>query len=118
MNEIIIIIAVIVLLLVILSFLLFFVTKRVNLLMKNTFVDKLNEFDFLIKDKENKISELNEEISNKEKITRKDMMAWIQEIKTTGKILQKDNVKFIIDIIMWVVVIKRLKIVSIIMLKM
>ena len=33
----------------------------------------------------------------KEKITRKDMMAWIQEIKTTGKILQKDNVKFIID---------------------
>ena len=66
MNEIIIIIAVIVLLLVILSFLLFFVTKRVNLLMKNTFVDKLNEFDFLIKDKENKISELNEEISNKE----------------------------------------------------
>ncbi len=34
--------------------------------MKNTFVDKLNEFDFLIKDKENKVSELNEEISNKE----------------------------------------------------
>ena len=64
MNRIIIITAVVVLL-ILLFLLLFYITKRVNLLMKEVFVDKLKEFDFLIDDKEKKLSELNNEITSK-----------------------------------------------------
>lgn len=42
-------------------------TKRVNVLIKNLFVDKLQEYDYLIDDKEKKIDELNTTIDKKKK---------------------------------------------------
>ena len=65
MNEIFIIIGVVVILLLVFTLLLFYISKRVNLLIKKIFVDRLQEFDFLIEDKEKKINELNGEISNR-----------------------------------------------------
>jgi len=66
MNEIILVIVVITALLIVLTTLIYYVIKRVNLLMKSIFLDKLSQLDFLSEEKENKISELNKEISLKE----------------------------------------------------
>ena len=65
MNEIIIAIIVVVVLLLILASLFLFTVRRVNVLVKKVFVDKLQEYDFLIEDREKKIEELNENIEIK-----------------------------------------------------
>ena len=65
MNEIVLAIIVVVVLLVILASLFLFTVKRVNILVKKIFVDKLQEYDFLIDDKEKKIEELNGNIEIK-----------------------------------------------------
>lgn len=65
MNEIILAIIIVVLLLLILAILFLFTVKRVNVLVKKIFVDKLQEYDFLIEDKEKKVEELNLELETK-----------------------------------------------------
>ena len=55
MNEIILAIIVVLILLIVLACLFLFTVKRVNVLVKKIFVDKLQEYDFLIDDKEKKI---------------------------------------------------------------
>ena len=65
MNEIILAIIIVVLLLLILAVLFLFTVKRVNILVKKIFVDKLQEYDFLIEDKEKKVEELNLELETK-----------------------------------------------------
>ncbi len=66
MSDIIIVIIAIIILLLILSFLLYYVTKRINVLSRNIFLNKIEEFDYLIGDKEQKVDELNATISKKE----------------------------------------------------
>ena len=66
MSDIVIVIIAIIVLLLILSFLLYYVIKRINLLSRNIFLNKIEEFDYLIGDKEQKIDELNTTISKKE----------------------------------------------------
>ncbi len=66
MSDIIIVIIAIVIILLILSFLLYYVTKRINVLSRNIFLNKIEEFDYLIGDKEQKVDELNAAISKKE----------------------------------------------------
>lgn len=65
MSDILLVIISISIILLILSFLLYYVIKRVNVLSRNIFLNKIEEFDFLIGDKERKIDELNKIISNK-----------------------------------------------------
>ena len=67
MNDIILIIGIIVILLVILTFLLYYVSKRVNIIFKESFLDKLEGFDDLIGEKEDKLEQLNSSIAGKEK---------------------------------------------------
>ena len=81
MNDIIIILIVVLVLLLILSLLLFYITKRVNVLVKKIFVDRLQEFDFLLEDKEKRVNELNNEITNKEEQLKKIDLELSKEIK-------------------------------------
>jgi hypothetical protein len=67
MNEILIAIFIVAVLLIILVFIFVSTTKRANVLIKNLFVDKLQEYDYLIDDKEKKIEELNQTIEKKKK---------------------------------------------------
>ena len=80
MNEVLLAIIVVVILLIILSFLFLFTVKRVNILVKKIFVDKLQEYDFLIDDKEKKIEELNKNIEQK-KNEEKDLEDIINKLK-------------------------------------
>ena len=88
MNEIVIILVVVIILLLILSLLLFYISKRVNKLVKKIFVDRLQEFDFLLEDKEKKVNELNEEISKKKEQIEKIKE---EEVKTAGLDVLKDS---------------------------
>ena len=67
MNEILLALGVVLIFLSILVILFSFTVKRVNVLMKKIFVDKLQEYDYLIDDKEKKIDELDETIDKKTK---------------------------------------------------
>ncbi len=67
MNEIVISIVVVAVLLAILTFLFIFVSRKTNILMKSKFVEKTEVFDFLIKEKEEKIAKLDSEIEDKQK---------------------------------------------------
>ena len=84
MNEIVLAIIVVVVLLVILASLFLFTVKRVNILVKKIFVDKLQEYDFLIDDKEKKIEELNGNIEIK-KNEEKELEDLINKLKTENK---------------------------------
>lgn len=66
MNEIILVTIVICCLLLIITTLILYVIKRVNLLTKSIFIDKLSQLDFLLEDKEKKLDELNKQISDNE----------------------------------------------------
>ena len=70
MSELLIIIIVIASLVLILTFLLSFIVKKTNSLMKNIFVDRMSEFDFLLEDKEKKVDELNDNIKKKTEIVQ------------------------------------------------
>jgi hypothetical protein len=65
MNEIVLAIIVVVILILILTILFLFTIRRVNVLVRKNFIDKLQEYDFLVEDKEKKIEELNKNIENK-----------------------------------------------------
>lgn len=65
MNEIVLAIIVVVILTLILTILFLFTIRRVNVLVRKNFIDKLQEYDFLVEDKENKIEELNKIIETK-----------------------------------------------------
>lgn len=68
MSEIVIAVCIVAVLLLILVFIFISTTKRANVLIKNLFVDKLQEYDYLIDDKEKKIEELNQTIEKKKKL--------------------------------------------------
>lgn len=80
MNEIILAIIVVLILLLILASLFLFTVKRVNILVKKIFVDKLQEYDFLIEDKEKKVEELNKDIETK-KNDEKELEDLISKLK-------------------------------------
>ena len=80
MNEIILAIIVVLILLLILASLFLFTVKRVNILVKKIFVDKLQEYDFLIEDKEKKVEELNKNIETK-KNDEKELEDLISKLK-------------------------------------
>ena len=65
MDEIIFAIIVVVILTLILTILFLFTIRRVNVLVRKNFIDKLQEYDFLVEDKENKIEELNKILETK-----------------------------------------------------
>ena len=67
MSEIFIAILVVLVLLSLLVVIFTFTVKRVNVIMKKTFVDKLQEYDYLIDDKEKKIKILDESLERKTK---------------------------------------------------
>lgn len=66
-SEILLAIAVVLVLLILLVFIFIFTVKRVNNLMKKTFVDRLQEYNYLIDDKEKKIELLDKSIDKKTK---------------------------------------------------
>jgi len=68
MEELLIIIGIVIFLVLILAFLISIIVKKTNILIKNVFVDKMSEFDYLIGDKERKVVELNDDINNKQKL--------------------------------------------------
>ncbi len=65
MDEVIFAIIVVVILTLILTILFLFTIRRVNVLVRKNFIDKLQEYDFLVEDKENKIEELNKILETK-----------------------------------------------------
>ena len=69
-NELIIVIITVCFLVFVLSFLLYFITKKTNVLMKNKFIDNASELDVLIADKEKMLDDLNKDIENKEKVIK------------------------------------------------
>lgn len=85
MNEIILAIGIVLFLLSLLVMILTFTVKRVNVLMKKTFVDKLQEYDYLINDKEKKIDFLDKSIDRKTKSYAK----LEQEVELLEKNLEK-----------------------------
>ena len=87
MDEIIFAIIVVVILTLILTILFLFTIRRVNVLVRKNFIDKLQEYDFLIEDKEKKIEELNIDIENKRKDTD-DL-----EIKISKLLAQKEEIQ-------------------------
>lgn len=80
MNEIILAIIVIASLIIILIFLFALTIKRVNILVKQIFVDKLQTYDFLIEDREKRIEELKTNIELKEK-KEKELDALITKLE-------------------------------------
>ncbi|MGM9878103.1 MAG: hypothetical protein ACI33S_05570 [Bacilli bacterium] len=81
MSEIIIAIIVVVVLLCILVILFAATSRRVNVLVRNIFVDKLQEYDFLIDNKEKKIDDLNNTIDKR----KKSYFKLEEEINELGK---------------------------------
>lgn len=67
MNEILIAIVIVAVLLLVLMLILTFMVKRINSMLKKIYVDKLQEYDFLINDKEERAIKLAGEIEEKEK---------------------------------------------------
>lgn len=91
MNEIILAIIVVLILLIVLACLFLFTVKRVNVLVKKIFVDKLQEYDFLIDDKEKKIEELNGNIEIK-KNEEKELEDLINKLKIEAEDFKKEEV--------------------------
>ena len=84
-------IGIVLFLLSLLVMILTFTVKRVNVLMKKTFVDKLQEYDFLIDDKEKKIEELNGNIEIK-KNEEKELEDLINKLKIEAEDFKKEEV--------------------------
>ena len=70
MQEVFWAIGIVAILLIILIVLVSSTVRRVNVLVKNIFIDKLQEYDYLIDDKEKKIDTLNEDISKKKTLIK------------------------------------------------
>lgn len=99
MNDIILAIIIVLVLLGLLVIILTFTVKRVNVIMKKTFVDKLQEYDYLIDDKEKKIDMLDKSIDRK----TKSYVKLEQEVEELEKSLEnveeikKEKIKLQID---------------------
>lgn len=72
-----------------------FTIKRVNILVKKIFVDKLQEYDFLIEDKEKKVEELNKDIETK-KSSERELQELIDKLKAEREDLKQEE----IDVVM------------------
>lgn len=92
MNEIILAIIVVLILLLILASLFLFTIKRVNILVKKIFVDKLQEYDFLIEDKEKKVEELNSNIETK-RTEQKELDEVIEKLKQKQEEFKQEDVE-------------------------
>ena len=99
MSEILIAIGVVLVLLSLLVIIFTFTVKRVNSLMKKTFVDKLQEYDYLIDDKEKKIELLEKNLDRKTKSYAKlereveeleKSLKNVEEVKREHIVLQTD----------------------------
>lgn len=90
MNEILLAIIVVLILLVILVSLFWLTIKRVNILVKKIFVDKLQEYDFLIEDKEKKVEELNSNIESK-KLEENEISDRIEKLKNSQIVVDKPS---------------------------
>ena len=77
MNEIVLVTIVVCCLLFIITSSIVYVIKRVNLLTKDIFIDKLSQLDFLLEDKEKKLDELNKKISD----NKSDLLVLEQKIE-------------------------------------
>lgn len=71
MNDVLIATIIVIVLLIVLIILFSFTVKRVRILLKKIFVDQLQEYDYLITDKEKKVINLDETINKKTKIYAK-----------------------------------------------
>ncbi|MBR4178889.1 MAG: hypothetical protein IKR57_06050 [Bacilli bacterium] len=94
MDELVLAIIVVLVLLSILTILFVFTVKRVNILMKKIFVDKLQEYDYLIDDKEKKIDSLDDTIDKKTKAYAK-LEQEVYELEKTLEdkvVVKTDNV--------------------------
>lgn len=99
MNDIILAIGIVLFFLSLLVMILTFTIKRVNVLMKKTFIDKLQQYDHLINDKEKKIDFLDKSIDKKTKsfvkleheveLLQKDLEN-VEEVKKEHVILPTD----------------------------
>lgn len=94
MNEIVLAIIVVAVLLIILAIIFLFTVKRVNILVKKVFVDKLQEYDFLIEDREKKIEELNENIEIK-KNEEKELEDLINKLKAKSEEFEDENIEVV-----------------------
>ena len=99
MNDILIAILVVLVLLSLLIIIFTFTVKRVNVIMKKTFVDKLQEYDYLIDDKEKKIELLDRNLDRKRKSYAKlereveeleKSLQNVEEVKKEHVVLQTD----------------------------
>lgn len=99
MSNILIAIGVVLVLLSLLVIIFTFTVKRVNVLMKKTFVDKLQEYDYLIDDKEKKIELLDRNLDKKTKSYAKlereveeleKSLKNVEEVKKEHVVLQTD----------------------------
>ena len=99
MNDILIAILVVLVLLSLLIIIFTFTVKRVNVIMKKTFVDKLQEYDYLIDDKEKKIELLDRNLDRKTKSYAKlereveeleKSLQNVEEVKKEHVVLQTD----------------------------
>lgn len=99
MKDIVIALIVVLILLSLLVVIFTFTVKRVNVLMKKTFIDKLQEYDFLIDDKEKKINVLDKSIDKKTKSYAKleqeveeleKNLQNVEEVKKEHVVLQTD----------------------------
>ena len=92
MNEILVAIIIVAVLLLVLMLILTFMVKRINSMLKKIYVDKLQEYDFLINDKEERAIKLNSEIEEKEK-EYEGLKNKIEEFGEGGKVISdKDEV--------------------------
>lgn len=90
MNEILIAIIIVAVLLLVLLLILTFMVKRINSMLKKIYVDKLQEYDFLINDKEERAIKLTSEIEEKEKIYE-GLKNKIEDDSVDGKIIKKKD---------------------------
>lgn len=91
MNEILIAIIIVSVLLLVLMLILTFMVKRINSMLKKIYVDKLQEYDFLINDKEERAIKLSSEIEEKEKFVE-GLKNKIDEISITESKKTDDKV--------------------------
>ena len=90
MFEIILEFSIIILLFNVLVVIFMFTAKRVNMLIKNKFVDGLKEYDYLLENRENELNNLNEIIEEK-KLELKEVEKKIEENDSISLSTEKKN---------------------------
>lgn len=90
MSEILLSIGVVLILTSLLVIIFTFTVKRVNVIMKKTFVDRLQEYDYLIDDKEKKIDILDKSIDRKTKSYAK-LEQEVEELEKTLQSIEEEK---------------------------